>query len=127
RSTRCRLAKSLGMSTFLCSTLNTISIWSSQEAYTGSQWMRTSKRSPSERIQAANCFGGVSGTVIQNEIEDAGPFAPQTGEQHLQEQLKFREPLPLEAARQRFPAVHQQAGEQLHGALALIRSPTCRG
>src|SRR5262245_59773988 len=63
---------------------------------------------------------GVGGTIIQDEMEDADPFAPQTGEQHLQEQLKFPEPLPLETARERFPAVYQQAGEQLHGTLAVI-------
>src|SRR5262245_65875593 len=63
---------------------------------------------------------GVGGTIIQDEMEDADPFAPQTGEQHLQEQLKFPEPLPLETARERFPAVYQQDGEQLHGTLAVI-------
>src|SRR5262245_26305307 len=57
---------------------------------------------------------------MQDEMEHADPFAPQAGKQHLQEQLKLREPLPLETACQRLPAVHQQASEQLHSAFALV-------
>jgi hypothetical protein len=65
-------------------------------------------------------LGGVGRTVIQDQVEDADPLAPEAGEQHPQKHLKFTKPLPVKATRQRFPAVHQEAGKQLHRAFALV-------
>ena len=57
RPTWAVLSKSLGVSAFRCSSLNTISIWSSQEALTGNQWRWTGNGRSSVLIQAGRRLG----------------------------------------------------------------------
>ena len=75
---------------------------------------------PEREDPGGQLLRSVSRTVILDQMEHANPLAPQAGEQHPQEGLEFSESLPLKTPRQRLPAVHQQAGEQLHGPFPLI-------
>jgi len=62
----------------------------------------------------------MGGTVVEDEMKDPDPSAPEAGEEHLQERLKFTEALAFNAARQGLPLVDQQAGKQLHRPFAVV-------
>ena len=47
-------------------------------------------------------LGGMGRPVIEDQVKYPDPFAPEAGEQHPQEPLKFAEALPLKTPRQRF-------------------------
>ena len=78
------------------------------------------KRQVQAREPRRQALGRVRGAVIQDEVQAANPAAPRTAEEQLEEALELDEALALEAAGQGVAGVHQQAGEQLHGASALI-------
>ena len=72
-------------------------------------------------------LGRMGGPIIENEMQHANSLAPEAGEEHPQEDLKFAEALALKTPREGFPAMHQEAREELHSALTLIAVPDMKG
>ena len=78
------------------------------------------KRQAPAREPARQTLGRMRRAVVQDEVQAADPSAPDTAEEQREEALELDEALALEAARQRFPGMHEQAAEQLHRPLALV-------
>jgi hypothetical protein len=64
--------------------------------------------------------GSEGRAVVQDQVEAADPPTPDAPEEQLQEALELDEPFALKAAGQGLAGVHQQGGEPLHRAPALI-------
>ena len=114
------LSKSLGVRAFRCSSLNTISIWSSQEALTGSQWRWTVNGSfklvshAGKRLGA--CVEPLSRMRCRLRIRRHHGLPKSSWRKLWNSTKRLRSKQRAEGA----AGVHQQAGEQLHGASALI-------
>ena len=109
------LSKSLGVSAFRCSSLNTISIWSSQDALTDSQWRWTGNGRPRLASQPGRRLGACVEPLSKMRCRlRIRRHQTDTAEEQREEALELDEPLALKAAGQGLASVHQQGSEQLH-------------
>jgi predicted amidohydrolase YtcJ len=78
------------------------------------------KRQAEAHEPGRHALGRMRGAVVQDEMQAAHSSAPDAAEEQLEEALELNEALALETASHGLAGVHQQGGEQLHGAPALI-------